>query len=190
MCGFRAPSMAMGEFRAVILEVWSWLNAEVVVLTTGLSREKRQVFLEGAAAAREAFVTYLDMKCAVYEQFPLVLAALAHADARKARNLCLRLADTYDKMTPAEQKRHHPLTRAILDRSGVVRAEFDEFVLTGNVLPHLNLHKARLRFIMTTEAHCGRRACQHPPQYHGQRQPWRFTRCLLSYAPIAASHAF
>eukprot|EP00969_Alexandrium_andersonii_P129330 5714621-Alexandrium_andersonii.AAC.1 len=71
MCGRRAPAMATGEFRELLADLWSATDAEMVVLSTGLPRSARQLLLESGAAAREAFATYLDMKCAVYEQFPL-----------------------------------------------------------------------------------------------------------------------
>ena len=151
MCGRRAPAMAMGEFRELLSEVWSVTDAEVILMTTGLSREQRQRILDACRAAREAFVTYLGMKIAVYEEFPLVLAALAHNDQDKARRLAFRMADTYDSMSPAEKKLQHHLVRAILDHDGVVRAQLDQFVLRKQIGPHLMVHMARLRFIVIVE---------------------------------------
>ena len=90
-------------------------------ISAGLSRSSRQVLLDSGAAAREAFATYVDMQCAVYEQFPLVLTALAHVDVSKAREKALRMADAHDGMGESERNSLRKLAQVILDPNGATR---------------------------------------------------------------------
>ena len=152
MHGRRAPEMAAGRFRAVLNEIWDIHEARLLVMEpAALTAEQRGVIFQDFCRGRQAFTFYVMLAAGVYEQFPLVLASLAHHKPTIAQAFALKLMSAYDGLTQEQRGALHPLVHLVLSPAGDCRRDVQFFASAGVVRPLLRRHQARLKFIRIIE---------------------------------------